>query len=85
MIRAAPDRRAVEELLGAADRHLTEADDRLRYVEEAVLPRLAWNRRVSSLAEELLCTMRRSREVMVAHRRTLSELAGVVEDAPTDR
>ena len=50
-----------------------------------MLPRLAGDRRVSSLAEELLHTMRRSREVMVAHRRTLSELAGVAEDAPPGR
>jgi hypothetical protein len=85
VIRAAPDRRAVEERLGVADRHLTGADGRLRRVEAAVLPRSARDLCARALAEKLLRTMRRSREVTVAHRRTLSELASIAEDAPTDR
>jgi hypothetical protein len=72
-----PDRRGAEERLGAADRHLAEADERLRHVEEAVLPGLTRDRRGAAVAEAVLATMRHSREVMLRHRRLLGELAGV--------
>jgi hypothetical protein len=82
MIRPACNRRSAEEMLGIADRHLADADDRLRYVEETVLPGLARGGPGRPLAEELLATMRRSLELMQAHRKTLGELAGVVGPGP---
>jgi hypothetical protein len=79
VLEPSPDRRSVEELLGVADRHLIEAEERLLRVEAKVLPRLPPNRPSRRLAEEVLATMRRSREVMLAHRTILSELAGVAD------
>jgi hypothetical protein len=82
MVEPSPNRRGVEEWLGIADRHLAEAEERLSRLEKVALPRLAPHGRARALAEELLATMRRSREVMLAHRRTLGELAGVVDPDP---
>ena len=76
---ARPDRRSAEEWLGVADRHLIEAEERLRRVEAMVLARLARDARHRDLAEELLATLRRSREVMLAHRKVLGELAEVAD------
>ena len=85
MVRVLPARRGVEEHLGIADRHLAEAEGRLRRFEEVVLPRPARGARHRALAEELLETMRRSREVMLAHRRLAAELAGVAGPGPDGR
>jgi hypothetical protein len=82
MIQPWSARRGVEEHLGIADRYLAEAQERLRHLEEDVLPRPARDARHRALAEELLATMRRSREVMLAHRRLVAELAGVAGPDP---
>jgi hypothetical protein len=79
MIQPWSARRGAEEHLGIADRHLAEAADRLRHLEAAVLPRPARDPRHRALAEELLATMRRSREVMLACRRTFGKEAKVDE------
>jgi hypothetical protein len=82
MIEPAPGRRCAEEMLGIADRHLAEAEERLRYVERTVLPRLGPRGRGRMLAEELLATMRCSLELMQAHRKVLGELTGVTQPDP---
>jgi hypothetical protein len=82
MVEPSPNRRGAEEWLGVADRHLAEAEERLSRLERVALPRLAPDGRARALAGELLATMRRSREVMLAHRRTLGELAGVADPDP---
>jgi uncharacterized protein with ACT and thioredoxin-like domain len=61
---------------------LAEADERLRRVEELVLAGPVPDGRGRALAEELLETMRRSREAMLVHRKLLGELTGVADPDP---
>jgi hypothetical protein len=79
--RPPPERHSPEELLGITDRHLAEADERVRHVEEG-LRRLALRGRSRELTEELLATMRRSREVMLECRQTFGREAGVDDPDP---
>jgi hypothetical protein len=75
-----PERRDAAEHLGIADRHLSEAADRLAFQEESV-SRLPPGTRGRAVADELLTTMRKSFALMRAHREIVLRELG--EDDPT--
>jgi hypothetical protein len=76
--RPPPDRRSAEERLGSSDRHLIEAEERLRRAR--VLPRLRPASRARRLVEELLAEMERS--VALMRRRRALVLREMGEDDP---